>query len=209
MLDIARASPMDGTIRIGLRATGEIEVGETVELEARLSSPSGELIETVLVRITDSEERPPRKKEEAPPPLGIPELVLCSREGGEGMKSWDDLNAAGVEMDYAIVVQPEVEEDKLSRIYVNVDSKVLMDFKGNAKSPEASEFAERRYISAVYFHTLFIFATTKSRKYELQRGEGEAMQQVELSDYVQDLFSTSYAQFLLSFDTADLVEAIS
>lgn len=209
MLDIARASPMDGTIRIGLRATGEIEVGETVELEARLSSPSGELIETVLVRITDPEQRPPRKKEEAPPPLGIPELVLCSREGGEGMKSWEDLNAAGVEMDYAIVVQPEVEEDKLSRIYVNVDSKVLMDFKGNAKSPEASELAERRYISAVYFHTLFIFATTKSRKYELQRGEGEAMQQVELSDYVQDLFSSSYAQFLLSFDTADLVEAIS
>lgn len=209
MLDIARASPMDGTIRIGLSATGEIEVGETVELEARLSSPSGELIETVLVKITDPEQRPPRKKEEAPPPLGIPELVLCSREGGEGMKSWEDLNAAGVEMDYAIVVQPEVEEDKLSRIYVNVDSKVLMDFKGNAKSPEASELAERRYISAVYFHTLFIFATTKSRKYELQRGEGEAMQQVELSDYVQDLFSSSYAQFLLSFDTADLVEAIS
>ena len=31
---------------------------------------------------------------------------------------------------------------------------------------------------------------------------------VELSEYVQDLFSSSYAQFLLSFETADLVDAI-
>lgn len=208
LLDISRASPSDGTIRIGLRATGELDVGDTVEFEARLSSPSGELVETVLVRITDTEQRPPRKRDEEPPPLGIPELVLCSRDGGEGMKSWEDLNAAGIEMEYGIVVQPEVEDDKLSRIYINVDSTVLRDFKGSARSPEASELAERRYISAVYFHTLFIFATTKSRKYELQRGEGETLQQVELSEYVQDLFSSSYAQFLLSFDTTDLVDAL-
>lgn len=209
LLDITRSSPADGTIRIGLRASGEILVGDTFEVQAKLSSPAGELVETVLVRVTDPEQRPPRKIEEELPPLGLPELVLCSREGGEGMKSWEDLNAAGVEMDYGIVVQPEVEEDKLSRIYVNVDSTVLKDFKGSAKSAEASELADRRYISAVYFHVLFIFATTKSRKYELQRGEGESMQQVELSDYVQDLFSSAYAQFLLSFDTADLIDAIS
>lgn len=209
VLEVTRTSPLEGTIRVGLRANGKLDIGDAVELVARLSSPTGELIENVLVRITDPEQRPPRKKEEEPPPLGIPELVLCSRDGGDGMKSWEDLNAAGVEMDYGIVVQPEVEDDKLSRIYINVDSTVLKDFKSNAKSAEASELAERRYISAVYFHTLFIFATTKSRKYELQRGEGETLHQVELADYVQDLFSSSYAQFLLSFDTADLVEAIS
>ena len=209
LLDISRSSPADGTIRIGLHTSGEMLVGDTVEVQAKLSSPAGDLVETVLVRITDAEQRPPRKREDDPPPLGLPELVLCSREGGEGMKSWEDLNAAGLEMDYRIVVQPEVEEDKLSRIYINVDSTVLKDFKGSAKSAQAIELAERRYISAVYFHVLFIFATTKSRKYELQRGEGDSIQQVELSEYVQDLFSSSYAQFLLSFDTGDLIEAMS
>lgn len=208
LLDVTRSSPAEGTIRIGLRATSELQVGDTIEFEAKLSSPAGELVETVLVRITDPEQRPPRKKEEESPPLGIPELILCSREGGEGMKTWEDLNAAGVEMDYRIVVQPEVEDEQLSRIYVNVDSTVLKDFKSNAKSPEASELAERRYITAVYFHTLFIFATTKSRKYELQQGDTGSLQQVELADYVQDLFSSAYAQFLLSFETADLIEAI-
>ncbi len=114
-------------------------------------------------------------------------------------------------MGYDVVVYPLVEDDKLSRIYVNVDSKVLKDFNSGAKSSEAAEMAERRYISAVYFHTLFLFATTKSRKYDLRRGdEGDKDgSEVDLADYVSDLFSSSYAQFLLNFDTTDMLEAIA
>src|SRR3546814_9771957 len=117
---------------------------------------------------------PPRKEPDVEPPLGIPELVLCSKEGGEGLKSWEEINEGGVEMGYDVVVYPLVEDDKLSRIYVNVDSKVLKDFNSGAKSSEAVEMAERRYISAVYFHTLFLFDTTKSRKYDLRREIGRA-----------------------------------
>ena len=67
---------------------------------------------------------------------------------------------------------------------------------------------ERRYVSAVYFHMLFLFATTKSGRYGIVKEQGES-EGVELADYLSDLFSTSYAQFLLNFDTADLLEAIS
>lgn len=85
---------------------------------------------------------------------------------------------------------------------------MLKDFKTKAASPEATALAERRYISAVYFHTLFLFATTRSRHYELARIEGEQREEVDLADYVSDLFKSSYAQFLLNFDTADLLEAL-
>lgn len=61
----------------------------------------------------------------------------------------------------------------------------------------------------MYFHTLFLFATTKSRKYAVKQGEDDAaMVDVEIADYVSDLFTSSYAQFLLSFDTGELVDAI-
>ncbi len=209
LLDVVRASPVDGTIRVGVRATAEMKVGDAVELHATLTSPPGDLTETVLVRITDREQEPPRKEPEVEPPLGIPELVLCSRNGGPGFKSWEEIAEAGVEMGYETVVYPFVEDDKLSRICVNVDSKVLKDFNSSAKSSEAVELAERRYISSVYFHTLFLFATTKSRKYDLQRRDGEISRDVDVSEYISDLFSTSYAQFLLNFDTADLLEALS
>lgn len=208
-IDIARSSPQDGTIKIGLRASKEIQVGDAVEMTANLSSPQGPLTETVLIKITDPEKKPPRKKDDAPPPLGIPELVLCSRDGGEGIKSWDAIEASGVEMGYGEVVYPVLEEDKLSQIIVNIDSKVLKDFRSGVKSAEASELAERRYISAVYFHTLFLFATTKSRNYELIQAGKKDRSYVPLAEYVSDLFKSSYAQFLLNFDTKDLLDALA
>lgn len=208
LLDVVRASPSEGTIKVGIRASGATKVGDTVELVATLTSPYGDLTETVLVRITDPEQKPPRKEPDVEPPLGIPELILCSKEGGTGLKSWDEINEAGVEMSHDVVVYPFVDDDKLSRIYVNVDSRVLKDFNAGARSSEAVELAERRYISAVYFHTLFLFATTKSRKYDLRRGEGAEGEDVDVAEYVSDLFSASYAQFLMNFDTADLVEAV-
>lgn len=134
-------------------------------LTATLTSPQRDLTETALVRITDPERAPPRNIPDVEPPLGIPELVLCSRKGGAGLKSWEEIAEGGVEMSYATIVFPFVDEDKLSRIYVNMDSTVLKDFVAESRSPEAKEIAERRYISAIYFHTLFLFATTKFRKY--------------------------------------------
>ena len=209
LLNVVRASPVAGTIRVGVRATAETRVGDTVELRATLTSPQGDLTETVLVRITDPEQKPPRKEPDVEPPLGIPELVLCSREGGRGLKSWEEIAEAGVDMGYETVVYPFVEDDKLSRICVNVDSKILKDFNSDVKSADSVELAERRYISSVYFHTLFLFATTKSRKYDLQRKDGEMSREVDISEYISDIFSNSYAQFLLNFDTADLIEAIA
>jgi hypothetical protein len=209
LLNIVRSSPIDGTIKVGIRATGEMKVGDTVKLTATLTSPTGDLTETVLVQITDPERKPSRKEPDVEPPLGIPELVLCSRAGGDGLKSWEEIAEAGIEMNHDVVVHPFVDEDQLSRIYVNVDSRVLKDFNTGARSSEAVELAERRYISAVYFHTLFLFATTKSRKYDLKRGDGPDGEEVDLAEYISDLFSSSYAQFLLNFDTADLIEAVS
>lgn len=208
LLDVVRASPVDGSIRIGMRASGQISVGDTVELRATLSSPDGDLVQTVLVRVSDPEGKPVPKEPEVEPPLGIPELVLCSKEGGPGMSSWDEIGAAGVEMNFGVVVFPFVDDDKLARIYVNVDSTVLKDFMSGAKSPEAIEIAERRYISAVYFHTLFLFATTKAKNYDLRQGEPGSEKDVDLAEYVSDLFSSSYAQFLLNFEAADLLDAI-
>lgn len=213
LLDVVRTNPSEGTIKVGLRATGEMKAGDTVTLSATLSSPQGDLTETVLVRITDPERVPPRKTPDVEPPLGIPELVLCSREGAAGLKSWDEINEGGVEMNHGVVVYPFVDDDKLARIYVNMDSGVLKDFVSGSRSVEAKELSERRYISAIYFHTLFLFATTKSRKYNLRRGDGATSEDVDVAvavaEYVSDLFSSSYAQFLMNFDTTDLIDAMS
>lgn len=207
-IDVIRSSPQEGTIRIGLRASSTAQVGDLTEMTVTLSSPEGEHEQRVLVRIADPDRKPPRQKPAEEPSPGIPDLVLCSHAGGEGTKSWAEIEAAGIDMDFGTVVFPLVDDDKLAAIYINVDSTVLKDFRGSARSADSSELIERRYISAVYFHMLFLYATTKSRKYAVMK-DHESGEPVELAEYLSDLFSASYAQFLLSFDTADLIEAMS
>lgn len=208
-LDVARASPSDGTIRVGVRASSSLQVGDTVEMRATLSGPEGDFIETILVRITDPEQKPPRLEPQTDPLPGIPELVLCTRDGRGETKSWEAVEESGLEIGNETVVIPYVDDgDKLSKIFINLDSTVLRDFSSGAKSEEAIEVVKSRYISAVYFHSLFLFSTTKSRSYELTREKDGAPRTVELTDYLSDLFSSSYAQFLLSFETSEILESL-
>ena len=75
-----------------------------------------------------------------------------------------------------------------------MDSSALLDYRGKLKSPEAITVAEKRYFSAVYFHTLFLYAITKNRQYQIHKdtenGPGE---DVDVTDYISDLFRFAYA----------------
>ncbi|MEZ2329043.1 hypothetical protein AB6802_04915 [Mesorhizobium sp. RCC_202] len=207
-LEVSRASPADGTIRVGVKASGTMRVGEAIRMTASLSSPEGDLVETVMVRIADPERKTVKEEPEPDPLPGLPEPVICTRDGRDGTTSWEAMSESGQVMGNDTVVIPlAVDGDKLSHIFINLDSAVLRDFNAKAKSEEAIEFARNRYIGAIYFHTLFLFSTTKSRGYEISHGDDKA-NPVDIADYLSDLFSASYAQFLLNFETNDLVEAL-
>jgi hypothetical protein len=98
---------------------------------------------------------------------------------------------------------PEAEGDTLKSIFVNMDSTVLMNFKGKYKNPnqEQLELANRKYFSSVYFHTLFLYTISKNRGYEIkQRVEGkEELDHVDLGQYLKDLFDHYYSTFILNF----------
>src|SRR3546814_20676996 len=88
LLNVVRTSPSDGTIKVGVRATTEMNVGDAAEIRAVLTSPQGALVETVLVRVTDPERTPPRTEPDVEPPSGIPERGLGTEEGGGGRRRW-------------------------------------------------------------------------------------------------------------------------
>ncbi len=74
-------------------------------------------------------------------------------------------------------------EGNLERIYINKDSRVLRNHlsKQGSLSVESKELAEKKYISSVYFHTIFLFSITKNRKYELKQADKE----VDVGDYLK------------------------
>ena len=209
-LEFVTTSPSSGQIRVILSATGSLSVGDAVKIRASLSSAGEPLVQTFMVRISDAEsKRPAPTQHEPEPKLGLPKLVLVSKEGGENQRSWDDMEDMGIPMSHDTVVKTVSEGDQLSDIVINMNSRAFLNFRTSLKSEEQYNFVERRYISAVYFHCLFIYATTAGLKYKLTSTTDGKEQEVDVGDYVAELFQQSYAQFLLNFDTSEIIDAIA
>ncbi|WP_353565559.1 hypothetical protein [Haloferula sargassicola] len=214
LLDIRKSSPKDGTIRIGLGATSELKVGDELEITATLGGPE-DFECRFWVKITKPNEKPKEVKkedEEEEPPMGLPDYSLVYEHAPEETPdalTWEKLGeSVGIDMDWEVPMFPSVGEDgNLERVYINMDSRVLRNFKsrqGNIGADQA-ELSEKKYISSVYFHTIFLFSITKNKKYELKQGEKE----VDLQDYLKDVFSSYYSEFLLNFGMEDLIATMA
>ena len=207
ILSVSQSSPSNGIIRIHIKASRELSVGDTIKIQATLSSPGGDLEEIFMVKVEDPECQQPKQKEESPDQLGLPEYekVREKKTDGYAGKTWDDLDMT--DWSYDKVMYPLTEGDKLICIYINMDSKVLKDYTRNLKNEEEIDYARKRYISTIYFHTLFLYTITKNRKYQITReNENEP---VDLQDYLEDIFSNYYSAFLLNFGMNDLKEMLA
>jgi hypothetical protein len=164
------------------------------------------------IKVVEASRKPqevkkPEKVEE--PPLGLPEYALVYEQRPSDQpnaKTWEDLGSVGISIDWNVVMHPFIEEDKLKVVYINMDSTVLRRYKskqGNL-TLEQADLADRRYLSSIYFHSIFLYSITRNRKYELKQESRE----VDLDDYLRDLFSSYYSEFLLNFGTDQLMQAL-
>jgi hypothetical protein len=122
--------------------------------------------------------------------------------------TWAKLAEVPIDMDFEVVMHPLLNgEGNLERIFINMDSRVLRNHfsKQSGLSVENKELAEKKYISSVYFHTIFLFSITKNRKYELKQGD----RPVDVGDYLKDVFSSYYGEFLLNFGAEQLMASLA
>ena len=54
-----------------------------------------------------------------------------------------------------------------------MDSNALLSHRVKLTKEEAIATAEKRYVSAIYFHTLFLYTITKNRKYGIVQQKGD------------------------------------
>ena len=210
VFDVRKSSPQEGTIKLHLSPKEAARIGDAARIKANLNDPSGELEpEIFLVKISDPKapKPPSKKREEAKiPNLGLPKLRLTYQEKGKGGPTWKEVEeATGKAMDYSTVMYPMVNGEKLEEIYINMDSTVLKNFKSKDRNPNEEQLglADQKYIAPVYFHTLFLYTITKNLKYEFVQEEDTGNSNVGLDDYLINLFSSHYAEFLLNFSTSD------
>lgn len=216
ILHVHKESPRKGIIRISLAPKDELKVGDQVQVKVTLNGAGQAFDEIFWVKIGDKEApKDTTKKEDESnlPEMGLPNLITVYKENPEGkedIKTWDDLESNGIEMSYDSVMHPFAEGDNLETIYVNMDSQVLKNTKSKKNiSGEQIELWDKKYISSVYFHTLFLYTITKKNKYRIvQEKEGDDEEPIDLSAYLKSLFDNFYSEFILNFETSELVSLI-
>ena len=218
IFNVRKSSPQDGTIKIHLNPTEVVHVGNEVKIKVSLTGPTEKLEEQFWVKISEpkapSEPSPKPEKKEIPT-LGLPDLIYAYQEDrpeGNGEVTWEKVaTATGEEMDFRTVMYPMVNGDKLERVYINMDSRVLMNFKAKNRNPsqEQIEIANRKYVASVYAHTLFLYSITKAHKYQIvQESENGSDSDIELETYLKDVFSSHYAEFILNFGADEIMQML-
>ncbi len=210
VFNVHKSSPQEGTIKLHLSPQKNTRIGDAARIKASLSDPSGAFHSEIFwVKISDpTAPKPPSKKKEETeiPNIGLPELILAYQQEKENAVTWEAVElATSKEMNHSTIMYPMTNGEKLEKIYINMDSTVLKSFKSNARNLNAEQLqlTDQKYIAPVYFHTLFLYTITKNLKYKFIQEEDAGDFDVELDDYLKDLFSSHYAEFLLNFSTAD------
>ncbi len=206
VFNVDKRSPQDGNIKIGLNPlkSAPLDVGDMCQIKVTLNGAGKEFEQLFWVKIAEKEQPKEKAPEEkiSEENLGLPEFQLVYKEPKEGLSSWEDVEGMGEEIDYHTVMIPIASGDTLEKVIINMDSNVLKGYKSKNKNmtQEQLTVADNKFISSVYFHTLFLFTITKKQKYSLMRiDENNKEQSVDISDYLKDVFKSYYSEFILNF----------
>lgn len=205
LLNVVHSSPKDGMIRVSVSPTEDLRVGDEVQMKVSLKGAGEMFEELVWLKITNPEAKQDNTKkdeQESLDNMGLPELKTVKQE------DWEKLEAQGVEMNHKTVLFPQGEGDKLEKIYVNLDSHVLLNHRKKLKNEEQITVAQKRYVASVYFHSLFLYMITKRKNYSLQSTMEGKQNEVTIDDYIRDVFDSYYSDFLLNFGMDELVNVL-
>lgn len=208
LITINETSPDNGTIKIYMNPSEEVKVGDAFEVKVTLTSPENDFDQFLIIKIVDPEQPKELKPkvEDDNETSGLPPYTLVYHEPHETAKTFDDLEANNISMDYSIPMHPQLENDKLERIFINMDSNVLKTYKSKFRTEDQLITAERRFITSVYFHTLMLFATTKHKNYRFTKLENGQLVDVDLGEYLKEIFASQYSNFLLNFGMEELMQ---
>lgn len=204
LLNITKSSPNEGTIKLAFNPTQEMQVGDEIQVKVSLTGAGETFEEYLWIKVKEKEAPQTKapKEEDSFENIGLPELVRIKEE------QWPSLETAGIEMNYNTVMYPVGEGNMLEKIYINLDSKVFLNYRSKLKSEDQIQVAEKRYIASVYFHTLFLYMITKKRNYKLQLVKEGVDEEVTVDEYIRDVFDSYYSDFLLNFGMEQLINSL-
>lgn len=199
---VTKSGPTDGSIKIALEPKeSSVNVGDEMKLNARLSSPDGDLECIFWVKIIDpqkKDDKDPKKDKEdnASPPMPIRVFEKAEKVGD---KTWVEYGWGGTDIVKVIAEQNSEKKTIIEGIAVNMDCFVLKRFFSKAKlqTEEEMRTIKNKFFLSVYLHSLFLYSIL-----ERIRKDEHCEVEIDPEDVIPIIFKP-YSEFLLSVSMMD------
>jgi len=207
LFEVIKAGPTDNSIRVTFAPKNNVEIGDEFEVNAKLTSPDGDLECMFYIKIIDSQKEPENKKTEKnkkdSPSLPMPIKVFEKNETDalEQYATWDKYGWTGE--DIVLVIEGNKIESgmiPIEGIAINMDSYVLKRYlsKNQLNEEKQIKFVKDKYFLQVYLHSLFLYSIlSKMEKNASSPDEGAV-------EKISKIFKV-YAPFLLSVENSEAI----
>ena len=196
ILTINKEGPTDGTIKLLIKPNEQAQIGDEVEIKAKLSAPGQDFECIFNVKVDEKISKPKTKEKKATesfPNLPTPKKAY-KKPTDESSLSWDNDNLKWNGYDIVKVIRSEDNNEMVVEgIIINMDSYVLLNFisKNSIKTEKEIKFIKDKYFLSIYLHSLFLFSIMQ----KMQK-DNKLLNEIEMEDFVSNLIKP-YANFLL------------
>ena len=195
IFDVTIEGPSNNSIKFTFEPKQILNVGEEIKLNAKLTSPSGDLSSIFYVKIVNPkiEVKKPKIKKIDQPAIPKPIKVFKKKEK-ENDKDWNDLNWKGDD-----IVKVYSENNIIEAIAINMDSYSIKRFisKKRVNSEKSIKLIRDKFFINVYLHSLFLYSIINKLN-----NESEDNEFIDLEVLIPTVFK-SYSSFLLYMNTND------
>ena len=175
--DVSISGPSDGSIKLTLKPKSNLAVKDEINLNARLTSPNGDIESIFYVKIINSQKHHKTRAKPKPEHPNLPKLIKVTKtdsgweqDNGEAWKedSWTSDSVVHIVTDST----DASDASMVSAIAINMESNSLKQYisKGGAKSENEVVALKNKYISSIYLHALFLYSIIeKQHSYDAHR----------------------------------------
>ena len=200
--EVNQSGPSDGSIKLTLRPKSNLSVGDEIKLNAKLTSPDGDMESLFYVKVVNPQKQENKKANKEPEKPELPKLIKITKDeegkwkknnGGEWIEEgWSEDNIIHIITDKQIV----------SAIAINMDSHSLQKYlsKNQVKKEEEIEFVKKQYLSKVFLHGLFLYSILEKLKLAESQENKYSNTDKNSEELVAEIFK-SYSDVLLHLDT--------
>lgn len=197
IFEITKTGPTNNSIKIIMEPRPEnVNVGDEIKINARLSSPNGDLESIFYVKIIDpqkTEKKPKVEKNEDN--TNLPDLIrVYEKENLEEDKTvtWREFGWTGEDI-VKFFIDNDNKEFSIDKIAVNMDSFVLKRYisKNKINTEVGLNTITNKYLTTIYSHSLYLYGII-----DKQKKINEEYGKISLEDFIPELFK-HYSHVLL------------